>query len=153
MNINVNPTEINGGVSVQIPGNNMQSDYYLSGIIVGSNDNPANYTNLKAQNPYLEIIPPKIGVYAQNPNMNINMNIPNADFNAQNPNMNMSNDGLNVQNPQINDPNVNLQGPNINTNIQPPNLNIPQSNFGINTQLPNMGVTNERGEFILSGIM
>lgn len=60
MNINVNPTEINGGVSVQIPGNNMQSDYYLSGIIVESNDSPANLQIYKLKILILKLFLPKL---------------------------------------------------------------------------------------------
>ena len=128
-NINVPNPQINGGlgVSIPVPSSNLQAQmpFNLSGIIVGTGDNPSKYQKMRAQNPSLEIIVP---------NSNMNLNFPNANIN---PNINLQGPNINAG---IQQPNFNLQGPNINAGIQQPNLNLPNVNVNTNIQQPNLNL-------------
>ena len=122
-NVNVQQPEVNPGVSAQIPGDDYE--FTMTGIIVGTNDDPANYDKMKAQNPELKIIQPNMDINIQNQNIN-----PTADINAQNP--------------QSNDPNFNIQGQNTNVNVQQPNadpnLNMPSTGVDVNAQGQNTDI-------------
>ena len=173
-NINLPNPQINGGFGVTVPGTNLQgqNQFILTGIIVGAKDNPQKYQKMKVKNPNLEIICP-------NSNMNLNLPTgtidPNIQLNVQNPNLNVPGVDINtnIQQPNLNvpgvdintniqQPNLNLPGVDVNANIQQPNinlkgpnLNIPSPNVNVNAQVPNIGpgVYNNKGQFIISGVI
>ena len=128
---------------------------------------------LNVQNPNLKVPGVDINTNIQQPNLNVpgvdinanlqqpNLNVPGVDINTniQKPNLNLPGVDINtnIQQPNINVPgvdvNANIQQPNIN--FKGPNLNIPSPNVNVNAQVPNIGpgVYNNKGQFIISGVI
>ena len=128
---------------------------------------------LNVQNPNLKVPGVDINTNIQQPNLNVpgidinanlqqpNLNVPGVDINTniQQPNLNVPGVDINtnIQQPNLNlpgvDVNANIQQPNIN--LKGPNLNIPSPNVNVNAQVPNIGpgVYNNKGQFIISGVI
>ena len=129
--------------------------------------------NTNIQQPNLNVPGVDINANLQQPNLNVpgvdintniqkpNLNLPGVDINTniQKPNLNLPGVDINtnIQQPNINVPgvdvNANIQQPNIN--FKGPNLNIPSPNVNVNAQVPNIGpgVYNNKGQFIISGVI
>ena len=129
--------------------------------------------NTNIQQPNLNVPGVDINANLQQPNLNVpgvdintniqqpNLNVPGVDINTniQQPNLNVPGVDINtnIQQPNLNlpgvDVNANIQQPNIN--LKGPNLNIPSPNVNVNAQVPNIGpgVYNNKGQFIISGVI
>ena len=129
--------------------------------------------NTNIQQPNLNVPGVDINANLQQPNLNVpgvdintkiqkpNINLPGVDINTniQQPNLNVPGVDINtnIQQPNLNlpgvDVNANIQQPNIN--LKGPNLNIPSPNVNVNAQVPNIGpgVYNNKGQFIISGVI
>ena len=129
--------------------------------------------NTNIQQPNLNVPGVDINANLQQPNLNVpgvdintniqkpNINVPGVDINTniQQPNLNVPGVDINtnIQQPNLNlpgvDVNANIQQPNIN--LKGPNLNIPSPNVNVNAQVPNIGpgVYNNKGQFIISGVI
>ena len=107
---------------------------------------PDNNTNL--QQPNLSM---------QGPDINTNIQQPNLNMPSSNTNVNAPQTGLSMQGAEINtnlqQPNLSMQGPDVNANIQQPNLNMPSSNIDVNVRPLPAAVYNEKGEYVISGII
>ena len=167
-NISINPgmdtnikTDVNNknpqmgteyGVSMPNAGYDMNGEFLITGIILGTNDNEENFKEMKLKDPNLQIIPPGTKIFINNPNAGFNAQDPNINTNTniQQPNVNMQGTEINTN---IQQSNVNMQGTEINTNAQQPNVNMRGPNVNINAQLPDPGVYNEKGEYVISGFI
>ena len=180
VDINTNIQQPNLNVpGIDINANLQQPNLNVPGVDINTNIQQPNLNvpgvdiNTNIQQPNLNVPGVDINANLQQPNLNVpgvdintniqkpNLNLPGVDINTniQKPNLNLPGVDINtnIQQPNINVPgvdvNANIQQPNIN--FKGPNLNIPSPNVNVNAQVPNIGpgVYNNKGQFIISGVI
>ena len=159
MNLNLPTGTIDPNIQLNVQNPNLK----LPGVDINTNIQQPNLNvpgvdiNTNIQQPNLNVPGVDINTNIQQPNLNV----PGVDINTniQQPNLNVPGVDINtnIQQPNINVPgvdvNANIQQPNIN--LKGPNLNIPSPNVNVNAQVPNIGpgVYNNKGQFIISGVI
>ena len=159
MNLNLPTGTIDPNIQLNVQNPNLK----LPGVDINTNIQQPNLNvpgvdiNTNIQQPNLNVPGVDINANIQQPNLNV----PGVDINTniQQPNLNVPGVDINtnIQQPNLNlpgvDVNANIQQPNIN--LKGPNLNIPSPNVNVNAQVPNIGpgVYNNKGQFIISGVI
>ena len=153
-NLNNQQQQNNGGM-VQLPGDDVQYDFCMENIIIGYDDDPQKYVDVKLKN-YTNYPPDN----DNNINANNNENMQNEQINNQqqpiNNETNYNQQENNIQQPN-NENNINQQDnniqPNNENNINQPTTNEVPPNNNQNTQVPNAEGDidlDEKGEYCIN---
>ena len=144
------------------------SDFYISGIIEGINNDPKNMKSSAINIPGLEINGPKMELNGKMTGTNING--PNIDINGPSTNLNLKGSstelygnvqGVNIKEPKLNIPSNNIEQKDINIggnfNVKGKDLNMEGEIPGIKVDpkinIKGQSISSSKADFFLSGII